>query len=120
MRRLAAVLLVLGACHGHGQGGASCRQVATAFLTIARSDASHATLDDGTRRALDEQLPAMRDALANACSDGGWSAAVRDCMAKAGDHAALQTCEEQLTDAQRRALHDAASGPGGMTKPHGP
>lgn len=120
MRRLAALLLVLGACHGRGHGGASCGQVGANFLSIARNDASHAKLDDATRRALDEQLPAMRDALANSCKDGGWSAAVRDCMAQAGDHAALQACEQQLTDAQRRALDDAANVPGGMTKPHGP
>lgn len=123
MRRLAAVLLVAAsACRGHG-GGASCGQVAASFMAIARGEVARATLDDGTRRAVGDQLPAMRDALAKSCSDGGWSATVRDCLARAADHAAIQVCEQQLTDTQRQALDRAARGesaPAGETNPTPP
>jgi hypothetical protein len=52
----------------------------------------------------------MRDALTAACTGGAWSAAVRTCMAAAPDHAGFQTCEQQLTDDQRKALDQAARG----------
>jgi hypothetical protein len=110
MRRLAVVLLVLGACHGRAGNAPPCGTVAGRFFMLARDEASKATLDPETRRALGDQLPAMRDALAKACSDGGWSADVRACMVGADSHLALQACEQQLTDAQRRALDHAARG----------
>lgn len=119
MLRPAAVLVMLaglaglgglGACRGHAGGGAPCGKVAGRFLQIAREDAAQATLDAATRRAVDEQLPAMRDALAKACSDGEWPAPVRDCMARAADHVALEACEAQLADPQRQALDRAARG----------
>src|SRR5690242_17376955 len=106
MRRLALALMF--ACRAK-VGDVPCGTVAGRFFTIAQGDLAKATVDPATRRAVADQLPAMRDSLAQACSDGGWSAAVRDCMAKATDHVTLQTCEQQLTDDQRATLDRAGS-----------
>ena len=110
--RVLAPLLIaacVGACH-RGGDGASCETVAGAFQAMARSELDAAKVDEATRRAVSEQIPAMRDSLVAVCKDGSWSVQVRDCMAKAADHAALQLCETQLTDDQRRAIAKAARG----------
>jgi hypothetical protein len=52
----------------------------------------------------------MRDSLATACSDSQWTEQVRRCLHAAGDHVGLETCEQALTEAQRRALDRAARG----------
>jgi len=67
-------------------------------------------VDPATRRAVADQLPAIRDALTIACTDGKWSTQVRNCMVSAGDHLALQACQQHLTDEQRRALDRAQAG----------
>lgn len=103
MRRV-ALLLVLAACRAKAGDGAPCSTVAGRFFTLARADLEHAQVEPRLRRDVLDQLPAMRDALAQVCTDGTWSAAVRDCMVKAEDHVALEACERQLTDAQRAAL----------------
>lgn len=102
--------LIAAACRGKADAP-PCGTVAGQFFRLANEDLAKATVDDQARRAVIEQLPAMRDALAIACSDGAWSAAVRTCMAAATDHAAFQACEQQLTDDQRKALDRAALGP---------
>jgi hypothetical protein len=102
--RLLAVLLLACACRGKPSASAPCDAVATRRYTLAEAALGSATVDPATRHLLDEQLPAMRDALATACRDGAWSPAIRDCMVQAPDPAAFQACELKLTDDQRRAL----------------
>ena len=112
MRRillLASVAVVAAACHKKSDAP-PCGTVAGQFFKLASDDLGSASVDDQTRRAVADQLPAMRDSLAIACSDGAWSAAVRTCMVGAPDHAAFQACERQLTDDQRKALDHAADG----------
>ena len=108
MRLLFVIALVAG-CQKKS-AAPSCGQVAGQFYAIANQELATATVDPSTRRAVVEQLPAMRDALVVACDDGKWSDAVRTCMAAATDHVALQACEQQLTDDQRRALDGASRG----------
>lgn len=106
MRRF-ALLILIGACRAR-PGAPTCEAVAGQFYALARADLGSATVDPGTHRAVSEQLPAMRDALRDACKDGAWSADVRSCMATARDHAAMQSCEQKLSDAQRAALEKPA------------
>ena len=108
MPRLLALLLVAAGCRGGAKD--SCESVAANFQTLARGELESAKVDDATRRAVADQIPAMRDSLVGVCKDGKWSAEVRGCMAKAADHVALQACESALTDDQRRAIDKASSG----------
>jgi hypothetical protein len=80
------------------------------MFTLAREDLGSAAVDPATRRAVGDQLPAMRDSLTQICTDGKWSTQVRNCMVNAADHVALQACQRELTDEQRRALEVAARG----------
>jgi hypothetical protein len=109
-----ALLVLLVACRG-GSGDAAppCSAAAARFLDIARRDLATAGVDDATSRAVRDQLPAMRDALAAACTDGNWSAALRKCLVRANDHGDFETCEQQLTDEQRRDLDRATRGTAG-------
>ncbi len=112
-RALFAVLLaclVIAACNRKPKEEAPCGTVAARLFTIATDDLGKATVEAATRRAVADQLPAMRDALTQLCTDGHWSAAARNCMANASDHAAFQTCQQQLTDDQRKALDRGARG----------
>lgn len=104
-----AVIATLGSCGGK-KDEASCGAVATRLFTLAREDLGSAKVDPATRRAVADQLPAMRDALTQICTDGKWSTQVRNCMVTAGDHLALQACQHQLTDEQRRGLDRATAG----------
>ena len=91
-----------------------CGAVAAKFLVIAQADLAKAQAekraDDSARRAVLDQLPAMRDSLAHACSDTQWSEAVRTCLAEAPDHVAFEACQGKLTEAQREALTKSAAG----------
>jgi hypothetical protein len=100
-------------CAGCGRGGDEappCSAVAASFLRLAQGDLDRARPDEATARAVADQLPAMRDALAQACNEGKWSAAVRICLTHAADHAGFVACEQQLTDDQRKDLDRAARG----------
>jgi hypothetical protein len=109
MRCLVLVALLAASCGGK-KDEASCGAVATRLFSIAREDLAKAKVDPATRRAVADQLPAIRDALTQICTDGKWSTQVRNCMVTAGDHVALQACQQLLTDEQRRALDRAAAG----------
>ncbi|HEV7559793.1 MAG TPA: hypothetical protein VGO00_30155 [Kofleriaceae bacterium] len=110
MRALVVTMLLSTlACRGQA-GDAPCGVAAGTFFTIAKGELDKATVDDATRRAVSEQLPAMRDSLENACRDDGWSAAVRNCLARCTDHVAVEECERQLTEPQRAGLDRAARG----------
>lgn len=109
MRRLLVVVLIAGGCRSKSDD-ATCSAVASRLFTIAREQLEIAKVDPVTRRAVADQLPAMRDSLTQACSDGKWSTQVRNCMVSAGDHVALQTCQQHLTDEQRRALDRTTTG----------
>ncbi len=114
MSRIAAVLLgfliASAGCGKKRKDEAPCGTVASRLFTIAKDDLGKATVDPATRKAVADQLPAMRDALTQICTDGAWSTQVRNCMANAVDHAAFQACQTQLTDDQRRGLDRAARG----------
>jgi len=112
---VASIGLIAGlagaACRGQARDPAPpCSAVAARFLDIARTDLDRARVDAPTRRAVEDQLPAMRDALTQACADGPWSAAVRGCLVAASDHVGFEACEQQLTDDQRRDLDRANRG----------
>ena len=108
--RIAAVLVLLAACTRGGDGAPPCPSVAARFFQIARDELATAGVDDHTHRAVADQLPAMRDALAQACNDGKWPAAIRSCLADAADRAAFEKCEAGLDAAARAALARAAAG----------
>lgn len=110
MRCLLLVLVLAGGCAKKSKDDAPCATVASRLFSIARDDLAKATVEPATRRAVADQLPAMRDALTQVCTDGAWSTQVRNCMANAADHAAFQVCQTQLTDEQRRGLDRAAQG----------
>ena len=107
----AAILVFLAACHG-GAGDAAppCSAVAARFVEIAKHDLETAKVEAATSRAVTEQLPAMRDMLAQACTEGKWTGATRSCLVHANDHGGFETCEQQLTDEQRRDLDRATRG----------
>jgi hypothetical protein len=101
----------LAACHGAGSDPPpSCGVVAAKFFQRAQDDLVASRLDEASSRAARAQLPAMRDALAQACSAGKWSESIRRCLVRANDHGGLETCELQLTDEQRRDLDRGLSG----------
>ena len=110
MRSALLVVLVVLACRREPEAPPPCGTVAGQFYTLATEQLEAATVEPATRRAVVEQLPAMRDTLAVACTNGAWSAAARTCMVAARDHAAFQACEHHLTDDQRAALDRAARG----------
>ena len=106
-------MMVASACRGGGDADPPCSAVAARFFDLARHDLAGAKLDDASQHAVADQLPAMRDALAQICSDGKWNAQVRRCLVQASDRAGFETCEQQLTDEQRRELDRASRGTGG-------
>ena len=109
-----AIGLAAAACRGPARDpGPPCSAVAARFLDVARTDLDRAIRDGASaavRRAVEDQLPAMRDSLTQACADGHWSAAVRGCLVAASDHVSFEACEQQLTDDQRRDLDRANRG----------
>lgn len=105
MFRIAIALALLAGCKRDPDAAPPCGAVGAKLLVIARAelDATQGR-DEATRRAVLDQLPAMRDALVHACTDTAWSDAVRRCLVDAADHVAFETCQQQLTDAQRQDL----------------
>jgi hypothetical protein len=102
--------LASAGCRGSSDDAPPCSAVAARFLDIARHELDGAKLDDATRHDVTDQLPAMRDTLAQACTDGHWTAATRKCLVQASDHVSFEACEQQLTDEQRRDLDRANRG----------
>jgi hypothetical protein len=90
-----------------------CGAVGATFFALSKDALARATLDSDRdmRRAVEDQLPAMRDSIVHACTESKWSAGVRKCLVQAKDHVAFQACEQQLTDAQRQALDHSAPEP---------
>jgi hypothetical protein len=108
---VASIGLAGAACRDQARDPAPpCSAVAARFLDIARTDLDRAGVDAAMRRAVEDQLPAMRDSLTQACAEGRWSAAVRSCLIAASDHVGFEACEQQLTDDQRRDLDRANRG----------
>jgi hypothetical protein len=106
-----AVAVLLVACRGDaGEVAPPCGAVAAKFIDVAKYELANAKVDDATAHAVSAQLPAMRDALAQACTDGKWSAAARKCLVRANDHGEFEACEQQLTDEQRRNLDRMSRG----------
>ena len=102
--------LVLVACQRNPDAAPPCGAVAAHFMYVAEQDLLRPDIDEPTLRAVSAQLPAMRDALATACADSQWSEQVRRCLHAAGDHVGFETCQQELSLAQRRALDRAARG----------
>lgn len=107
---LAAAAAAAGACRGGSDAAPPCGAVAAKFMLLAEQDLAKSGVDDASRRAVLAQLPAMRDALATACADTQWSERVRRCLHAAADHVGFETCQQELTEPQRRALDRAARG----------
>jgi hypothetical protein len=113
----ASLVVSLGAslggigCRGSaGDAAPPCSAVAARFHEIAKYELVTAKVDEATARAVSDQLPAIRDALALACTAGKWSEAIRKCLVRANDHDGVEACEQQLTDEQRRDLDRATRG----------
>lgn len=115
VRWLAAALFVVAACAKGKDAAPPCGAVAAKFLVIAKADLDRAEqeqrADATARRAVADQLPAMRDSIAHACTESRWSAAVRKCLVDAADHVAFESCQSGLTEAQRAALAKSAAEP---------
>jgi hypothetical protein len=79
-------------------------------MALAKDDLEHKHVDEAVRRAVEAQLPAMRDSIVHVCTDSKWTAPVRSCLVAANDRVAFEACEQQLTDAQRQALDRSARG----------
>lgn len=110
------VALACAGCRGRtGDAAPPCGAVAARFLQLAQHDLDQARADDATRRAVADQLPALRDSLAQACAEGAWSAGVRTCLVAAVDHLGFEACQQQLTDEQRRDLDRATRGGSGSS-----
>ena len=105
-----AAVLALGACKRGSADGPPCGAVGQQFLLLTKDSLIKSTLSVDMRRGVEESLPAMRDSIVHVCSDSKWSAAVRTCLVRANDHVAFEACEQQLTDAQRRALDRSVQG----------
>lgn len=79
-------------------------------MALAKDDLEHKGVDEAMRRAVEAQLPAMRDSIVHVCTDGKWTGAVRKCLVDANDRVGFEACEQQLTDVQRQALDRSARG----------
>jgi hypothetical protein len=101
---LILVLLAVTACKRDPNATPPCGAAGAKLIVLARADLERDKYDDATRRLVLDQLPAMRDALVNACTDTKWSDTVRRCLVDAADHLAFEGCQAQLTDAQRQTL----------------
>ena len=106
LRSWILLALLAAGCKRDPNAAPPCGAVGAKLLVIARADLERGNVkyDEDTRRAVTDQLPAMRDSLVNACTDTKWSDAVRRCLVDAPDHLAFANCQQQLTDAQRQAL----------------
>ncbi len=104
-----ALSLATAGCRG-STAAPSCGTAGTKLVVLAKHDVETAQLGDETRRLVLDQLPALRDSLVNACTDGKWSDAVRTCLATAPDHEQFERCQLQLTAAQREQLERSARG----------
>ena len=104
-------LVLVTACKRDPNAAPPCGAVGAKLFVLARADLERdqAKYDEAARRLVLDQLPAMRDALVNACTDTKWSDAVRRCLVDATDHLAFAACQQQLTDAQRQALERRTS-----------
>jgi hypothetical protein len=109
-RLVLVVLAVIAACGRAASEDPPCAAVATHLFALAQEELGKTTVDPATRRAVSDQLPAIRDALTLACTEGGWAAAVRRCMVTARTHGAFAACQAALTDEQRRALDETSRG----------
>ena len=101
-------IAMAGACSHGTDADPPCGVAAARLFTLARDALAATSVDDATRRQVADQLPAMRDALAEVCARDHWAPAIRACLAHAPDHAAFQACEKDLTDAQRASLDRSA------------
>jgi hypothetical protein len=110
VRVLAVLALSLVACKRGSADAPPCGAVGAKFLMLTKDSLTKSTLSEDMRRGVLESLPAMRDSLVTVCGESKWSGPVRKCLVDANDHVAFEACEQQLTDAQRRALDRSSRG----------
>lgn len=105
MGRLVIVALGLAAAAcGKAADAPSCEAAGAKLVVLAQASVTSAKVDDEVRGHLADQLPAMRDALVEACKESDWAPAVRRCLVDAIDPAAFEQCQHALTAAQRDRL----------------
>jgi hypothetical protein len=110
IRALCFVAVLASAACNRSSDGPACGAVGAKFMALAKDDLEHKKVDETMRRAVEAQLPAMRDSIVHVCTDSKWTAAVRKCLVDANDRVAFEACQQQLTDAQRQALDKSARG----------
>jgi hypothetical protein len=103
MRARLVVIALVVACRPRVETGAPCSTVAHRFDSVVRAELGSG-LPDAVRRGAETQLAGITASLERLCTEGKWSAAVRDCIVLADDRVALEACEQKLTDDQRAAL----------------
>jgi hypothetical protein len=103
-----AWLAAVAGCAGH-RDDAPCSAVAARLLVVARAEMDASRAPAELLRQVSPQLPALRDAVDEACARGGWSETVRACMVTAADGAALASCQQGLSAEQRQALDRASA-----------
>jgi hypothetical protein len=112
--RFALVVLLVACRGGAGDAAPPCSAVAARFVDLAKQALAVAQAqgkaDEATSRTVADQLPAMRDSLVQACSDGNWAAETRKCLVRANGPTDFEACEQKLTDEQRGALERASRG----------
>ena len=79
-------------------------------VTPHQGEATDVTVNIRSGRDENNVARDVRDALATACADSQWSEQVRRCLHAAGDHVGFETCQQDLSLVQRRALDRAARG----------
>lgn len=113
MRTIVLAVLLFAGCKRDPNAAPPCGAVGAKLFVLARADLEKdkARYDEATQHAVMDQLPAIRDALVNTCTETKWSDAVRRCLVDATDHVAFEACQQQLTDAQRQALAKGSAKP---------
>lgn len=107
---LVTAALLIASC-ARRREEAPCNAVAAHVLVLAQAETRDAKVDEALRQRVAMQLPALRDAIEESCSAGGWATAVRACMLAAADGATLASCQLQLTAEQRASLAKASTAP---------
>jgi hypothetical protein len=103
-----AWLALAAGCRRHADE-APCSAVAARLLVVARAELDAAKASPELINQVSPQLPALRDAVDEACSRGDWPLSVRTCMITAADGASLAACQSGLTAEQRQALARASA-----------
>lgn len=89
------LLLALSAAGCQEDDAVSCREAATAFVTLTRAELEK----EGEAQAIEEAeigLPAVEAQMIESCEEKGWSETMRRCVAEAKGPKALERCDQFL------------------------